>query len=157
MERLKTVLQFVQEKQVLVLHCRGMEAESSEVYSCLRYMLMSMVKREQLIHLHCFSGSVATARQWIEVFPNTYFGFTKMVTVLPKEQREAVKQMEEGRLLLETDAPYFHFFGHRRSTPALIGMVANEVAKIRGVDWMHLLEVAVANAQRLYLKRLPPQ
>ena len=71
-------------------------------------------------------------------------------------QLTALRELDGTRLLLETDSPYFQPSGYRRSTPALLGMVAADVAKVLGIPWTTLLEQASANAVRLYVNRRPP-
>ena len=68
---------------------------------------------------------------WLEEFPNTYFGFPSRVTSFNQEQRDGVRTVPEDRILLETDAPYMPT--HRNvqvNTPAYIGDVAESVAQI---------------------------
>ena len=88
-----------------------------------------MVPREQKIQMD----------QWQRVFLNTHFGFTGMVQHFSHDSKEALRQLQEEKLLLETDAPYFRIGGRAHSSPALIGMVADMVAKIRGQTWKQVL------------------
>ncbi|KAH3690041.1 hypothetical protein DPMN_191788 [Dreissena polymorpha] len=46
----------------------------------------------------------------------------------------ALRRIDGGRLLLESDAPYFPAAGEELSSPSFIGVTAREVAKIRGGD-----------------------
>ena len=88
---------------------------------------------------------------WLEEFPNTYFGFTARVTSFNQEQRDGVRAVPEDRILLETDSPYMPTHRNVRvNTPAYIGDVAESVALIRGVPWRELLVTTVTNGQNLY-------
>ena len=118
--------------------------------------LQHCVGQGVLIHLHCFNSKPKVVKKWLEAFPNTYFGFTKMVGDFTGEYARAVQELHESRLLVETDDPYFHFNQNRHSTPAVIGMAARELARIRGSDWRAILNVTRANAKRLYGERRPP-
>ena len=121
--------------ELLVLHCRGMkDKDNSEAYDLLCQSLQHCVGQGVLIHLHCFNGKPKVVKKWLEAFPNTYFGFTKMVGDFTGEYARAVQELHESRLLIETDAPYFHVNQNRHSTPAVIGMAAREMARIRGSD-----------------------
>ena len=51
---------------------------------------------------------------------------------------------------METDSPYFKIGLRRNSSPALVGMVTNLVADIRGQTWKEVLEVASRNERSLY-------
>ena len=77
------------------------------------------------------------------------FGFTGMVSSFSPEQKETLKKVEERRLLLETDAPYF---GGRKGPnfSILLGEVATLVAQCRGDTVERILELTVANGRRLY-------
>ena len=68
----------------------------------------------------------------------------------------AVRKLHEGRLLIETDTPYFHFRGSRYNTLAVIGMTAAELGRIRGVDWKAILKITRANPKRLYVDQFGP-
>ena len=67
-----------------------------------------------------------------------------------KAQLAGLQAVPACRVLLETDAPYFQFPGHRHSFPGLIEMCAGVVALALGVSWESLLERSVANARALY-------
>ena len=123
----------------------------------LLYQLKGVVPKTQKIHLHCFYGSKRVVDRWISEFPETHFGFTAMVKSFDAVSVEALKTLEEHRLLLETDSPYFKPQNKRASTPALIGDVAKLVANLRGQSWEKVLEVTRANGRRLYLTSSPKE
>jgi TatD DNase family protein len=66
-----------------------------------------------------------------------FVGISGMVT-FPKGDniREAARAVAGGRLLVETDSPYLAPVPHRgkRNEPAYLRLVAEEVARLRGVD-----------------------
>ena len=143
--------------RIVVLHCRGVQNEdNTEAYNLLLKTLSLRLGCGALIHLHCFSGSSRTVDMWLETFPNTYFSFTRMVGSFTGDCASAVRKLHVGRLLIETDASYFRCRGSRHSTPAIIGMTAAELGRIRGVDWKAILEITRANAKRLYGERRGP-
>ena len=143
--------------RIVVLHCRGVQNEdNTEAYNLLLKTLSLRLGCGALIHLHCFCGSSRIVDMWLETFPNTYFSFTRMVGCFTGHCARVVRKLHVGRLLIETDAPYFHCRGSRHSTPAIIGMTAAELGRIRGVDWKAILEITRANAKRLYGERRGP-
>ena len=147
---LDRVLEHLWPSYVLVLHARGMmSGQPVGSYLQLLYQLKGVVPREQKIHLHCFGGNLDTMNQWQWVFPNTHNCFTGMVQHFSNDSKEALRQLQEEKLLLETDAPYFRIGGRAHSSPALIGMVADMVAKIRGQTWKQILEYASRNVSHL--------
>ena len=146
-EALDRVLEHIQRSHVLVLHAKGMmSGQPGGTYLQLLYQLKGVVSREQKIHLHCFKGNLDTMNQWKQLLPNTHFGFTVMVQHF-NDSKEALKQLQEEKLLLEKDAPYFRIGGRRHSSPALI---ADMVAKIRGQTWKEVIEYALRNASCLF-------
>ena len=157
-DKVDRALDEVMQPKLLVLHCRGMpNKDNTEAYDVLLRTLRYNLGSSTLMHLHCFNGSSAVVDKWLRLFKNTYFGFTKMVENFNEEQIAAVRGLHEGRLLVETDAPYFRYGDDRHSTPTVIGMTAAKLAKVRGCsDWRALLNVTRENAKRLYGQHLPP-
>ena len=88
--------------------------------------------------------------RWLEVFPRTYFGFTNKVGRFNRHQREALCKIDENRLLLESDAPYFPIEGETVSSPSQLYVLAETMAAHRQLTVEHMLEVTVANALHLY-------
>lgn len=149
---LDRVLKHLLPSHVLVLHARGMMGTQTGVgYFQLLFQLKGVVLPEQRIHLHCFEGSRELMERWLSEFPNTRFGFTGLVKHFNAASKEALRSIQEDKLLLETDSPYFHIGGRKHSSPALLGMVANMVAEVRGQTWTEVLEVASRNARLLYV------
>ncbi len=150
---LQEVGQFIDRRHVVILHCRrcSIRDHDHHAYRILLHHMRRMVRRNQSIHLHCFNGDPTTVREWSREFPNTYFGFTRMVDTFDRDQRDALNMVDSTRLLLETDAPYFQFnqIG-RHSTPALIGLTAERVALVRGCPHQEILRVTTENARQLY-------
>ena len=120
--------------------------ESTEAYLSLLHQAMSVIGREQRIHLHCFNdtavvGGVSMHLLWVH---------PAGAVLVRHSSRAYLQAVPAGRVLLETDAPYFQFPGHRHSFHGLIGMCDGVVALALGVSWESLLERSVANARALY-------
>lgn len=148
---LNKVIGFLQDRHVLVLHCRGVEKEDpSEVYSTVLMHLKGRVRRDQAIHVHCFTGNKDIVKSWLEEFPRTFFGITRIVQNFTRDQLEGIRAVDDERILLETDAPYFGFRSLKHTAPNTIGMTAEVVAKARNSSATHLLLVSTANAMHLY-------
>lgn len=105
--------------------------------------------------LHCFSGSVETAKELVDL--GLYIGLGGAVTF-----KNAVKPVEvaafvpEDRLLLETDCPYMAPVPMRgkRNQSEYIAYVAEKIALIRNCDAQHLLDVTAENTARLFNLKL---
>ena len=101
--------------------------------------------------LHCFSGSVETAKEVLSL--GMYIGLGGAVTF-----KNAVKPVEVAamipldRLLLETDCPYMAPVPKRgkRNQSDYIEYVAEKIAEIRNISARELLDVTAENAKRLF-------
>ena len=69
-------------------------------------IMLSICQRDQLIHLHCFTGNVELVQLWTEKFNKIYFGYTAAVHNFNKDQLQGLKCIPTDRILLETDSPY---------------------------------------------------
>lgn len=160
MLRLQRVLALLTKpEQILVIHARSDSPVADEALLTVLYQLQAhpCVSRDQLIHVHCFTGTATVLKIWLQAFPNSYVGLTSVAGKFrDSEQAEAVKLIDRNRLLLETDAPYFNPPGYRKSTPGLLGYTALEVGKVLDMPWVELLELTYRNAERLYVHKQPP-
>lgn len=101
--------------------------------------------------LHCFTGSVETAKEIIKL--GMYIGLGGAVTF-----KNAVKPVEvakivpEDRLVLETDAPYMSPvpFRGKRCTSLLIPYTAQKIAEVRNTEVQALLDATDRNARELF-------
>jgi TatD DNase family protein len=102
--------------------------------------------------MHCFTGTVAQARECIEL--DFYIAFGG-VTTFPKSGalRDACKVAPANRLLLETDCPYLAPVPYRgkRNEPAFVKNTANTVALTRGISVEELAAQTTANFERLFV------
>ncbi|WP_391206142.1 TatD family hydrolase [Psychrobacillus sp. L4] len=108
------------------------------------------ILKEEEAHLtggimHCFGGSVETARQCIDM--NFMISLGGPVTFKnAKKTKEVATEIPLEHLLIETDAPYLAPHPHRgkRNEPSLVPLVAEEIARLKGLS---IEEVAVATTK----------
>lgn len=101
--------------------------------------------------LHCFSGSVETAKEALNL--RLYIGLGGAVTF-----KNAVKPVEvaafvpDDRLLLETDCPYMAPVPMRgkRNQSSYIEYVAQRIAQIRSCEPQEILDMTCRNAKTLF-------
>lgn len=101
--------------------------------------------------LHCFSGSVETAREVVKL--GMYIGFTGVLTFKnSKKAWAACEAVPIDRLLLETDCPYMAPVPHRgeRSDSSMIAFTAAKMAEIKGVSTEEMIDIARRNGERLF-------
>ncbi|KAH3694182.1 hypothetical protein DPMN_081621 [Dreissena polymorpha] len=150
---LQRVLEYLEERHVLVLHCRGSthDMDGREVNMRLLSILHGVINRDQRIYLHCFRGDMEVFRAFTDAFPNTYVGYTHKTGDLTPGSLLALRTIPTERLLIETDAPYFS--GPNMgpiSSPTVVGLAARNVGMVRGESVNDILTATVANFQRLY-------
>ena len=138
-----------QENKPLLIHAR----RSSE-------RILQLLRREQADRVggifHAFSGSLETARKIIDM--GFALGIGGALT-FPGARRlpEVVRQVPAEVLVLETDAPDMTPEPYRGqpNRPAYLGLVAGQLATLRGWSLTETARITTANACRIL--RLPLQ
>ena len=101
--------------------------------------------------MHCFSGSVETAKQLTDI--GFYIGLGGSVTFKnAKKPAEVAASISLSRLLLETDCPYMTPvpFRGKRNNSSLIVHTAEKIAELRGITAQEVIDSARKNANRLF-------
>lgn len=101
--------------------------------------------------MHCFSGSVESARECLDL--GLMLGFGGSLTF--KNNRRGVETAAFApldRIVFETDCPYLAPVPHRgeRNDSTLIPLVAERYAEIKGVDPEEACEAAFTNGCRVF-------
>ena len=123
------------------LHCRDAAGDMMEILSAHK---VSGV-------MHCFSGSVETAKELLKM--GLYFGIGGSLTFKNNVKGpQVVEMLPMEKILLETDAPYLAPIPKRgeRNTPAYIKYVAEKIAEIKGMTAEDVCAAACENACRLF-------
>lgn len=103
--------------------------------------------------MHCFSGSVETAREYLNL--GLYISFAGPVTFKNAGVlTEVAKFVPNDRFLTETDGPYLtpHPFRGSVNEPKMVDLVAKRLAEIKNIDYENLIELSVNNAYTLFKK-----
>ncbi|KGR76559.1 TatD family hydrolase [Ureibacillus manganicus] len=101
--------------------------------------------------MHCFSGSVETAKECIAM--NFMISLGGPVTFKnAKTPKEVAKEIPLAHLLIETDAPYLapHPYRGKRNEPSFVPLVAEEIAQLKGISVEEVGRVTSANAIKLF-------
>ncbi len=112
----------------LVIHMRDAAADT------LRIMQEERAEEVGGV-MHCFTETWEAARAAMDL--GFYISFSGIVTFKnARSLREVAKQVPLDRMLVETDSPYLAPVPYRGKTnePALVRYVAEEIARLRGVD-----------------------
>lgn len=101
--------------------------------------------------MHCYGGSVETAKQCIDM--NFMISLGGPVTFKnAKKPKEVATEIPLEHLLIETDAPYLAPHPHRgkRNEPALVTLVAEEIARLKGISVEEVAAATTQNAKKFF-------
>lgn len=101
--------------------------------------------------MHCFSGSVETARELVKM--DMFIGIGGVLTFKnSRKLKEVAADIPIEHILLETDAPYLAPEPMRGKTnnSSLIIYVANALAEIKGISTDEILKITSSNAEKLF-------
>jgi len=127
----------------IIVHCR-------EAYEDC-YAILKALPRPVVGVMHCFSGTVADAKRFLELGmlisvagPVTYPNANKL--------REVVKSVQPEQMMLETDAPLLAPQAYRgeRNEPAYVRHVATSLAVIHGLSPRDIDRITTLNANALF-------
>ena len=100
---------------------------------------------------HCFSGSPEFALECIK--EGWYIALGGVVTFKNAvKAKEVAKAVPLSHLVLETDSPYLTPVPYRgkENQPAYVKYVAEEIAKLRGVNIEEIMETTTQNAENFF-------
>ncbi|WP_342495884.1 TatD family hydrolase [Bacillus sp. FSL K6-0994] len=101
--------------------------------------------------MHCFTGSLETAKECMEM--NFYISFGGPVTFKnAKKPKEVVKEIPSDKLLIETDCPYLTPvpFRGKRNEPSYVKYIAEQIAELREISFEELAELTTKNAKKVF-------
>ncbi|MFA6294173.1 MAG: TatD family hydrolase [Victivallales bacterium] len=134
----------------LIVHCRDKQ-ESDAAYADAYPILSGFFKRGGRFVLHCYTGTRDWCGRFLEL--GAYISVGGIIT-FPKAAnvRELLEIIPDGRLLLETDSPYLAPIPHRgkRNHPEYLALVAEHVARLKGMPVGKIAEITTANAFSLF-------
>ena len=101
--------------------------------------------------LHCYSGSVEMAREFIKL--GYYISVGGVVTFKnAKNIVNVIKNIDLSYILLETDSPFLTPEPYRKykNEPMYIPVIASKIADLKNVNVCDVAKVTTANAYRLF-------
>lgn len=115
--------------------------------------MMNILRRYSSLRgvLHCFSGSVETARECLNM--GLYISFSGSITFKNAVHvREAAQAVPLDRLLAETDCPYMspEPFRGKRNEPENVKYVLEKLARIKNISFEEMCEINERNAKALF-------
>ena len=128
----------------LVIHTRDSIADTLEI------MKQYDVKKIGGV-MHCFSGSVEMAREFIKL--NFKISLGGPVTFKNgRRPQEVAKEIPLEELLIETDAPYLtpHPYRGKRNEPMYVALVAKQIAELKEISYEQVCEQTMKNGKELF-------
>jgi len=102
--------------------------------------------------MHCFSGDWELAQACLDL--GFYISIAGPITFANASEglRETARLTPSDRIVVETDCPYLtpHPFRGKRNEPAMVKLVAEEVARLRGEAIDSFAAQSTANANALF-------
>ena len=103
--------------------------------------------------IHSFTGHEAEVDRALSHNSKLYFGLNGIMTFTQEEtQLQAARAIPAERMLLETDCPYLTPAPHRgkRNEPSYVPLIADFLARLRGVEIAELGRQTTENAETLF-------
>ena len=130
----------------VIIHSREAAEHTFEI-------MKEVHKKEIKGVIHCYSGSVEMAREYVKM--GYYIGVGGVVTF--KNAKTLVNVVEEiplFNILLETDSPYMAPTPHRgeRNNSAYLTLVADKIAELKGITSEEVIKTTRDNAFNLFSK-----
>lgn len=137
----------------VVIHCRQAEGQ---MLPLLRDWTSRREpsKRESPGVIHCFSGDIDTARQYLDM--GFFISFGAYIGYPASSRKHGViRSIPQDRLVVETDSPFLPPQSRRgkRNEPAFLPLTVELLAEIRGVPPEQIARETTANVRCLF--RLP--
>jgi TatD DNase family protein len=101
--------------------------------------------------VHCFSYSLELAREYVKM--GFFIGISGVVTFKnARKLKEVAAGIPIESIVLETDCPYLAPVPYRgkRNSSLYLPYVAEEIARLKGMDTEKVIEITEKNAERLY-------
>ena len=141
-------------KLPMILHIRPSGYDRDCLFDAhndaLRILTEKPVKQGAV--LHCFNSDRETMEHYIKAGVK-YFGIGGCVTYGDKLMEEAVRDMPEDSILLETDSPFIKIYGESLpNTSMSLYEISRKIGEIRGCSAKHILDVSRENMKRLFFK-----
>lgn len=136
----------VERQLPITIHTREAEADTLEI-------LRKVIPKEHPLHIHCFTGSWEFAETVLKEWPNSYFGFTRVITFKNSQDvQEVCRKVPLDRMLSETDGPYMAPvpFRGKPAWPGHIPIIVKKMAELHRVTDDEAFRVVRENARKIY-------
>ena len=127
-------------KKPVVIHTRNATSDTLKIIK--KYKLTGII--------HCFSGSVETAKEYIKY--GFYIGIGGVITFKNTNLKEVIKEIPIDKITLETDSPYLTPSPYRgkQNSPKYIPIIAEEIAKQKGSSTKDVEKITTSTSITLF-------
>lgn len=98
--------------------------------------------------IHCFSGSLETAKQFIDL--GYYLGIGGVVTFKNSNLKDVVKAIGLDSIVLETDSPYLSPLRGKKNEPANLKYISEYLAELFEISVEEVEKITSNNALSLF-------
>ena len=100
--------------------------------------------------IHCFSGSLETANEYIKM--GMYIGVGGVMTFKNSKIDEIIKEIPIERIVLETDSPYLtpEPFRKYNNEPKYIRTIAEYLSELKHIDLKRVEEITENNVNNIF-------
>ena len=101
--------------------------------------------------IHCFSGSIETAREYINM--GFYLGVGGVLTFKNSKLSSVIKEIPLEYIVLETDAPFLTPEPYRKykNESKYIPVIGEFLANLKGVSLEEVMNITTDNARRVFV------
>ena len=98
--------------------------------------------------IHCFSGSLETAREYINM--GFYLGIGGVVTFKNSKLKDVIKEIGLDYIVLETDSPYLSPIRGNKNFPKNIKIIAEYIASLLNISVEEVSKKTTLNVKKIY-------
>ncbi len=122
----------------VIIHCRMAHDDMLETLK--DYQIPGVI--------HCFTGNWEQAKQYLDM--GFYLGINGII--YKRDLKEVIKKTPLEKILIETDSPYLTppQAGVERNEPIFVKYIAQDIAKIKNIDFQKVAETTSQNARKLF-------
>lgn len=126
----------------IILHCRMAHQNLLEILK-----LKSKNEKVKGV-IHCFTGDWEQAEEYLKL--GFYLGINGIMYKF--DLKEVIEKAPLEKILIETDCPYLTSpkAGVVRNEPIFVKYIAEEIARIKNVDFQKITEITTQNAKTLF-------
>ena len=122
----------------VIIHCRMAHDDLLEILE--DYQLPGAI--------HCFTGTWKQAQRYLDM--GFYLGINGII--YKRDLEEVIEKTPLEKILIETDCPYLTppKSDVKRNEPIFVKYIAQDIAKIKNIDFQKVAENTVQNAKNLF-------